>query len=438
MGITLIALLGVGLVAGWMSIRTEQILIGSHKQATHELASRLPQDAEMFAYSNVSAQEAVQRAINVRSFPDVSLVVTDGTGNILIRPEVDWFEQQVVQELLQQYAAKASPSVVVLGESHYVVCAQPLVLQGQQLGDLFIALDITDDQQMFAQLMRTLLVVTLVTMGLMAIIIAVYVVRSLRPLREMNQKTAALSVSELAHYQVEMRHAPTEVRQLAATCEQVFVQLASTLERQQQFIRDISHELRTPLSIVSGYLQSMLRRSKTLTEPQRDALETAVAEADHTIQLLQNLLDLERAGSGHTAFKQSPVIVDEVVDDVVRMAITSSYRDIDIDMQVPRPIEAVADPDQLKRVLAQLVDNAIKYSDSDDPVTVRLNQTNGRAIIQVCDRGVGIPLQHQSRIFDQCYRVDSSRSRSTGGCGIGLSLVKVARGRHGRDSYRPL
>ena len=317
---------------------------------------------------------------------------------------------------------------------------------------------------MFNQLMTTLSLVTLLAMGLIAMAIALYVRRSLRSLRQMSQMTEALSVEELAHSQLKLGKAPTEVKELAATCEHALSRLSNALNHQQQFVRDISHELRTPLSIVSGYLQSLLRRSKMLTDPQREALETAAAEADHTIRLLQDLLNLERAESGQLRFNFSTVVLNDVVDDVVRMAITSSYRDIDLDIRVDYPIEAQVDPDSLKQVLAQLVDNALKYSEPEQVVTVRLDHSdnaktqrqtelhsrhNSRhnpkrdarqdsrdkgganrsdasyAIIQVCDRGVGIPLQHQSRIFDQCYRVDSNRSRATGGCGIGLSIVKV-------------
>ena len=425
-GATLVAVLCIGALSGWISWRTEQILIGSHKQDAHELADRVPQDIEAYVYQDMmSLEDAIQQAINVRSLPNVALAVVDPEAQVAVEPQNNWHKGDVIQILASQNMGTAFPSVITLETQHYVVCAQPLVIDGQSMGVLHIALDVTDDRVMFDKLMQMLTLATVLAMGLMAIGIAVYVRRSLRPLRHMSQMTATLSVDELAHHQLELGYAPTEVKELARTCEQSLARLAATVERQQQFVRDISHELRTPLSIVSGYLQSLLRRSKMFTEPQREALETASAEAEHTIRLLQDLLDLERAESGHVSFKRSPIILDELVDDVVQMAIISSYRDIEVKQLADYPVEAQADPDHLKQVLAQLVDNALKYSDDEQLVTIKLNQRNARAIIQVCDRGVGIPLQHQSRIFDQCYRVDSNRSRSTGGCGVGLSLVKV-------------
>lgn len=84
-----------------------------------------------------------------------------------------------------------------------------------------------------------------------------------------------------------------------------------------------------------------------------------------------------------------------------------------------------ADYSRLKQVLLNLIDNAIKYSEIDTPIAFKLNQLEDRAIVEVCDRGYGIPLQQQARIFERFYRVDESRSHTTGGCGLGLSIVKT-------------
>ena len=88
-------------------------------------------------------------------------------------------------------------------------------------------------------------------------------------------------------------------------------------------------------------------------------------------------------------------------------------------------IEVKAQRDRLKQVLLNLIDNAVKYSDPSTPVTLTLDRQGDRAIIQVCDRGQGIPLPQQARIFERFYRVDEARSRSTGGTGLGLSIVKT-------------
>ena len=96
-----------------------------------------------------------------------------------------------------------------------------------------------------------------------------------------------------------------------------------------------------------------------------------------------------------------------------------------------------ADVNRLKQVLLNLIDNAVKYSDPQEPITVKLSRENNKISILVCDRGIGIPLAKQGRIFERFYRVDDDRSRATGGTGLGLSIVKtLVEGMGGNISLR--
>jgi hypothetical protein len=117
-------------------------------------------------------------------------------------------------------------------------------------------------------------------------------------------------------------------------------------------------------------------------------------------------------------------VLNDLVEEVVMMAETYSDRMIKIESKV-YPIEIKADYSRLKQVLLNLIDNAVKYSEADTPIIFKLNKLQDKAIIQVCDKGYGIPLQQQARIFERFYRVDESRSHATAGCGLGLSIVKT-------------
>lgn len=106
------------------------------------------------------------------------------------------------------------------------------------------------------------------------------------------------------------------------------------------------------------------------------------------------------------------------------MARQYSEREIIVEAET-HTIEVKADYNRLKQVLLNLIDNAIKYSEPGTPIILNVHRRGQEGIIQVCDRGYGIPLQHQSRIFERFYRVDESRNHATGGTGLGLSIVKT-------------
>ncbi|MEL7522433.1 MAG: HAMP domain-containing sensor histidine kinase, partial [Cyanobacteria bacterium J06553_1] len=190
-------------------------------------------------------------------------------------------------------------------------------------------------------------------------------------------------------------------------------------DQQRRFVSDVSHELRTPLTLVQGYLQSTLRRSGNLSAPQKEGLEIAADEADRTIRLLQDLLDLARADGGHLRFKVASEPLHQVVGEILEM---SQSDRIQAHLQ---PVQAKCDRHRLKQVLINLIDNALKYSGDSKPVKVDVKQSGNMACIEVKDHGCGIPLTDLNKIFEPFYRVDEDRCRATGGTGLGLSIVKT-------------
>jgi signal transduction histidine kinase len=213
--------------------------------------------------------------------------------------------------------------------------------------------------------------------------------------------------------------------ELPVTSEQhLQARLADVEVQQRQLISNISHELRTPLTLIYGYMQSIFRRGDNLTELQRDALEIAMSEMKKTIQLLQESLDLARVDGSTIRFLIEPVAVNDLVTDTVKTMQKSEQRAIVVEAEALN-ISVQADAHHLKQVLLKLLDNAVRYSDPDTPIKIKLAQIGDRASISVCDRGCGIPISDQPHIFNPFYRVDRSRNRATGGVGLGLAIVKI-------------
>lgn len=423
-GMVLVSILGIGSLTGWINWRMRQLLVESHKDNALMIAGRLGQDVDLYG-ETMSIGQAMSMAIDYREQPDVAIWVTSPQGEILAQSDTlsmgSWQVNGFAQALLNQVNGKLGLEVIRLQGRHLVTCASPLEVNGQVIGELYVIDDITEDQETLSRITRTLALSSLLAIGLGAIATAFYTRQSLAPIRKMNRLAANVSTDNLASTRLEFDRAPTEVQELAQACNMMLSRLSAAWDQQRRFVSDVSHELRTPLTLVHGYLQSTLRRCNNLSDPQREGLEIAAAEADRTIRLLQDLLDLARAEGGHLRFQIEREPLEAVVQEVLEMSQYVSDR-IHADLE---PVDAWVDRNRLKQVLINLIDNAMKYSSGDEPIRVGLKKMGDRALIEVRDHGRGIPLADLPKIFDPFYRVDEDRSRVTGGTGLGLSIVKT-------------
>lgn len=424
-GMVLASILGFGGMTAWSNFRMQQILIKGHKENAYEIAERFGQDVAWMD-ETMPSQEALQKVINYRSTADTAIWIRSAEGEIIAKSDTlemgSWEKDGFADEIIQ-LPSDTQLSMITVQDRQLIACIAPLEVNGTELGILFVIDDITQNQRSFATVNRDLTLASVFVIGLSAIVIAIYVRQSIKPICKMNELAANVSSDNLADTHLELDRAPTEVRDLAQAFNMMLGRLSAAWDQQRRFVSDVSHELRTPLTLVHGYLQSTLRRCNTLSEPQREGLEIAAAEADRTIRLLQDLLDLARADGGHMRFHIERISLKDLILNIIEMCGYSSDR-VKVDIQ-GGGIEVRADRNRLKQVLINLIDNAIKYSEDNTVVTVRLNQAGEWAVIQICDRGRGIPMTDQVQIFDPFYRVDEDRSRATGGTGLGLSIVKT-------------
>ncbi len=198
----------------------------------------------------------------------------------------------------------------------------------------------------------------------------------------------------------------------------------------RDFVANLSHELKTPL----GALSLLAETLDSEEDPEVVARLTARVgeEATRFIRIVDDLLDLSRIEAGGIA-PLAPVPVAALVDEAVR-----GFRDQaaaqGIELQVS-PVDeglvVLASQRDMVSAIANLVDNAIKYSEPGGTVRIEVDEREGSARIMVQDEGIGIPSRDQERIFERFYRVDRARSRSTGGTGLGLAIVRHVAEYHG-------
>jgi signal transduction histidine kinase len=416
--------------------RMQNMLLEGHRQAIWTLADRFAQDVELYE-EVMSTEMALQKVIDHRSLGDMAIWVRSPTGEPLGQSEIltmgSWQVDGVSAEL-QTLPPGKRLEIINWGDRHFLVCAQPLALNGTVLGDVFVAIDITQDRQSFMILTRDFAGVSTVVIILVAIALTLYVRRSLQPIQDISQRVATVTTESLEETRLQLDQAPTEVQELAQTLDNTLARLTTAWEQQRRLLTDVSHELRTPLTLVQGYLQSTLRRCNTLTDIQREGLETAASEADRTIRILQDLMVLARAGNGHLPLNLERIDLKGLVLEAVAMAEAAKQEgepgerpaEERVEAQIKvSPLFVRADANALRQSLVHLIDNALNYSSFHETVIVRLAQEGDWAIVEIRDRGRGIPLADQIDIFQPFYRVDADRARATGGTGLGLSIVKT-------------
>jgi heavy metal sensor kinase len=421
--IALLSVVSLGSVAIWTSWKMQQLLITTHTQSVEYIATRFPRDVELYS-EMLPIETGLQKTINNVSVPGLAIWVRSIDGKKILAQSTNVKSSfTATDELMSIAEMPLKPQVYKVDNRYLILYQSPIAVQGRPLGKVYMAQDITEDQhQLIGAVQGLAIVCVLVTMVTM-VVIALRIRRSLQPLQDMSQMAGAISAEDLSKAKLQLSHAPSEVKELAQTFNMMLSRLSDAWEQQRQFVSNISHELRTPLTVVLGYLQSLLRRSSNLNDYQKEALETAASEADCTVRLLQDLLDLARADSGYMQYHLEAVKLNDLVVEVAGMAEKFSNRLIQVESK--ETVEAIADRNLLKQVLINLINNAVKYSDSSQPIDLILGQVDHQAIIQVRDYGVGILLQDQSRIFERFYRVDEARARSTGGHGVGLAIAKT-------------
>ncbi|MCK4283861.1 MAG: PAS domain-containing protein [Candidatus Brocadiae bacterium] len=202
----------------------------------------------------------------------------------------------------------------------------------------------------------------------------------------------------------------------------------------RDFVANVSHELRTPVTAIQGFVETL--REGALSDPDRARhfLGIVGSQAARLNQIIEDLLSLSRIEREAEARKLDTVSTS--LEDVLHAAaadcqVTASERGVKVNLICPEELTARINPQLVEQAVANLVDNAVKNSESDAEVAVEAEGDSAGVVIRVRDHGCGIPAEHLPRIFERFYRVDKARSRKLGGTGLGLAIVKHIALAHG-------
>jgi signal transduction histidine kinase len=260
---------------------------------------------------------------------------------------------------------------------------------------------------------------------------------AMRPVAAMSNRAALIGAANL-HERVPIHNPRDELGILATTLNGLLDRVAEALDQQRRFMADASHELRTPVAIMRGETDIALGSATRSAEEYREALTVvhkAAIRLGHTVEdiFLLALVDAKEA-----PVVPAPIYLDDLVADACRaMRSLAEGRGITIDCATSAEAAYVGDEQLLQRLIANLLDNAIKYSPPGGSITVRFDRTGDWYALSVSNGGPGIPPEAREHVFDRFFRLDSARTVSIGthgrvtGSGLGLPIARWIAERHG-------
>jgi two-component system, OmpR family, sensor kinase len=314
------------------------------------------------------------------------------------------------------------------------ILAQPIIYTGEVWGMVQVGRSLTETETTLRHLLFFIVIGIGVTLLLMTFVGAWLAERALAPVDAVTQAALRISRAEDLTRRLPPYRPRDEIGRLIAAFNEMLGHLDDVFRDQQRFVADVSHELRTPLTALQGNIDLLKRGALANPEEREEALETIESEVARLNRLVVDLLLLARADGGEQLSFQ-PVELDTLLLDIFRQArvlATSSNHPVRLRLGHEDQATVLGDPDRLKQLLLNLVDNAIKYTQEGEVVLSLWKNESAREVqISVQDTGIGIPRDALPLLFRRFYRTDKARSRQLGGTGLGLAIVEWIAHAHG-------
>ncbi len=260
--------------------------------------------------------------------------------------------------------------------------------------------------------------------------------RTLAPVVAMSSQAGRIGEANL-HERLAVQNEKDELGHLARSFNGLLDRLAESFDRQRRFMADASHELRTPVAILRGESEVALSQQARAPEEYRESLSVLHHEAERLTHIVEDLFTLTRADAGQYPLQPSDFYLDELIAECVHSTRTlAQAKKISLTFEGAAESPIHADESLLRRMLLNLLDNAIKYTPDFGRVTVACSRNGKEYAVSIADTGAGIPEELRPRIFERFFRADKARSRSEsdgGGAGLGLAISRwIAEAHHGR------
>lgn len=291
-----------------------------------------------------------------------------------------------------------------------------------------IALETTENQELLATYLRSLVVTLLIGAVLAALASLLAIRHGLAPVARIARTAEQVSASRLETY-IPLEDTPSELMGLVQSFNAMLRRLADSFRRLTEFSADLAHELRTPLHSLLGHAEVALSRPRAAGD-YRLVLESIAEDGERLARTVRDMLFLAQADNASLVLARQRVDLKSEVDGVVSF-FQALAEERCIEVATEGTAAVIADRTMVQRAVSNLLSNALRHTPPEGTVKLRVAQEGNEAVVVISNTGLPIPPDKLPRVFDRFYRADDSRSDETGGIGLGLAIVKSVMDLHG-------
>ncbi len=428
-----LTLLYVVILAAILVVFSGSLYWTAQAEFNADLEDRLAKQKAAFADFVIEQESEVLRGVHASITPQVTdylaasgaqAVVYDAQRRVLFRSK-DLREGALAYEELRTAAPR---ELVIAGRTYRFAALRAVDPGGQEIGWIAYGLDVTPIADRLRRLLVFFAVFVPLVLAVSSYIGLLFVRGALAPVETLRRQAERISRSNLSE-RVAVPEAQGELRELAATFNEMLERLEKSFEQLRTFTSNASHELKTPLAVLRTEIElALAQQGKAIDYPL--LLASIAEEAARMTRVVENMLLLAQLDAREAPLKKEPVDLTDVATAIMEDAkALGEARKVDVKAAWIAPgVKVVGDEPALRRVMMNLIENAIKYHREGGEVKLSVWAEGGSARIEVADNGPGIPAEHLPRLFERFHRVDKKSGKGTG---LGLSICKALMEAHG-------